>query len=78
MKITGRTHYLWRAVDHQGEVLVAVVTKRRNKKAALKFLKKLMKRYPIAIKKVQPSASGIRAFASLTARSDGARAHQDA
>ncbi len=40
-----KRHYLWRAVDHEGEVLEAVVTKRRNKAAALKFLKKLMKRH---------------------------------
>jgi len=40
-----RSAPLWRAVDHQGEVLEAVVTKRRNKKAALKFLRKLLRRY---------------------------------
>lgn len=41
-------HYLWRAVDHEGEVLEAIVTKRRNKLAALKLLKKLMKRHSSA------------------------------
>ena len=45
VKINGVQHYLWRAVDHEGEVLESFVTKRRNKKAALKFLKKAMKRY---------------------------------
>ncbi len=45
VKINGERHYLWRAVDHEGEVLEAVVTKRRNKKAALRFLRKLMRRY---------------------------------
>ena len=45
VKINGKRHYLWRAVDHEGEVLEAVVTKRRNKRAALKFLRKLMKRH---------------------------------
>ncbi|MCL5778704.1 IS6 family transposase [Limibaculum sp. FT325] len=45
VKINGERHYLWRAVDHEGEVLEAVVTKRRNKKAALKLLRKLMRRY---------------------------------
>ena len=51
VKIGGKTHYLWRAVDHEGEILDAVVTKRRDKKAALKVLKALMKRYgkPIVI-----------------------------
>ena len=45
MKINGERHYLWRAVDHEGEVLESFVTKTRNKKAALKFLKKSMKRH---------------------------------
>ncbi|WP_340151982.1 IS6 family transposase [uncultured Sneathiella sp.] len=43
--INGEMHYLWRAVDHEGEVLEAFVTKRRNRSVALKFLKKAMKRY---------------------------------
>jgi putative transposase len=45
VKIAGETHYLWRAIDHEGEVLEACVTKTRDKAAALKFLKKAMKRY---------------------------------
>ena len=45
MKINGETHYMWRAVDHEGEMLEAYVSKRRDRKAALKFLKKIMKRY---------------------------------
>jgi putative transposase len=45
VKINGETHYLWRAVDHEGEVLEVFVTKRRDRKAALKFLKRAMKRY---------------------------------
>jgi putative transposase len=45
VKINGEAHYLWRAVDHEGEVLESYVTKRRNHKTALKFLRKLMKRY---------------------------------
>ncbi len=36
---------LWRAVDHEGEVLEVFATKRRDRKAALKFLKRTMKRY---------------------------------
>ncbi|WP_170336957.1 IS6 family transposase, partial [Ruegeria arenilitoris] len=48
VKVNGKRHYLWRAVDHEGEVLEAVVTKRGNKAAALKFLKKLMKRHGCA------------------------------
>jgi putative transposase len=45
VKINGERHYLWRAVDHEGEVLESFVTKTRDKRAALKFLKKSMKRY---------------------------------
>ena len=45
VKINGRTHYLWRAVNHEGEVLESFVTKSRNKKAALKFLKKAMRKH---------------------------------
>ena len=44
-KINGETHYLWRAVDHDGEVLESFVTKRRDRKAAFKFLSKIMKRH---------------------------------
>ena len=45
VKINGETHYLWRAVDHEGEVLETFVSKRRDRKTALVFLKKVMKRY---------------------------------
>ena len=45
VRINGETHYLWRAVDHEGEVLEVFATKRRDRSAALKFLKRTMKRY---------------------------------
>ena len=45
VKINGVTHYLWRAVDHEGEVLEAYVSKSRDRKAALKFLRKTLKRH---------------------------------
>ncbi len=45
VRINGATHYLWRAVDHEGEVLEVFATKRRDRRAALKFLKPAMKRY---------------------------------
>jgi len=44
VRINGETHYLWRAVDHEGEVLEIFATKRRDRRAALKFLKSAMKR----------------------------------
>ena len=45
VKINGERHYLWRADDHEGEVLESYVTKRRDRKSALKFLRKTMKRH---------------------------------
>ena len=45
VKINGEMHYLWRAVDHEGEALESFVTKTRDKAAALKFIKKAMKRH---------------------------------
>jgi transposase-like protein len=45
VKIRGQTHCLWRAVDHEGEVLESFVTKTRDKASALKFMRKAMKRY---------------------------------
>jgi putative transposase len=45
VKINGKLCYLWRAVDHEGEVLEAVVTSKRSKAAALKLLKRIMKKY---------------------------------
>jgi putative transposase len=45
VKINGEMHYLWRAVDHEGEVLESFVSKTRDKAAALKFIKKALKRH---------------------------------
>lgn len=45
VRATGVQHSLWRAVDHEGEVLEACVAKRRDKAAAPKFLRTLMKRH---------------------------------
>ena len=45
VRINGEIHYLWRAVDHEGEVIEAFVTKWRDRKAALRFLRRAMKRF---------------------------------
>src|SRR5271165_3760907 len=45
LKIDGRLVYLWRAVDAEGEVLDVLVQTRRNKQAALKLMRKLLKKY---------------------------------
>ena len=51
VKINGEMKYLWRAVDHEGEVLESYVSTTRDKAAALKFIKKALKRHgrPTAI-----------------------------
>ena len=42
IKINGKTHYLWRAVDKDGMVLDILMTKRRNKEAAKQYFVKLI------------------------------------
>jgi putative transposase len=43
IKINGKTHYLWRAVDQRGNVLDILVTSRRDTRAAMRFFRKLLK-----------------------------------
>jgi len=45
VKLNGEMVYLWRAVDHEGEILESFVTKKRDKSAALAFMKKALKRH---------------------------------
>ena len=45
VKLNGEMVYLWRAVDHEGEILESYVTKKRDKCAALRFIKKALKRH---------------------------------
>src|SRR6266481_9221984 len=45
LKIDGRMVYLWRAVDAEGEVLDVLVQSKRDKHAALKLMRKLLKKY---------------------------------
>ena len=45
LKIDGRQVYLWRAVDAEGEVLDVLVQSKRNKHAALKLMRKLLRKY---------------------------------
>jgi putative transposase len=73
VRINGETHYLWRAVDHEGEVLESFVTKKRDRKAALRFLKKAMKRFgrPKAI-----VTDRLRSY-RLVLRETGNEAHQE-
>lgn len=50
VKIGGKRMFLWRAVDDEGEVLDMLVQKRRNKQAALRLLRKLLKRQGIVLR----------------------------
>ena len=52
LKIDGRLVYLWRAVDAEGEVLDVLVQSRRNKQAALKLMRKLLKKYGLMPDKI--------------------------
>jgi len=45
VKLDGEMVYLWRAVDHEGEILESYVTRKRDKSAALAFMKKALKRH---------------------------------
>lgn len=47
LKINGELHYAWRAVDSQGHELDILVQPRRNKKAAIRFLSRLLGCYPM-------------------------------
>jgi transposase-like protein len=48
ISIQGRRMYLWRAVDSEGEILDVLVQARRNKSAALKLMRKLLKKQGFA------------------------------
>ena len=61
VKVNGRLCYLWRVVDHEGEVLEAVVTAKRDKAAALKLLKRIVKKYGQPRKIV---TDGLRAYSA--------------
>ena len=75
MKINGVKHYLWRAVDHEGEVLESFVTKKRAKKAALKFLKKLLRRHghteTIVTDRLASYGTALKALGAIDKRETG-------
>jgi transposase-like protein len=52
LKIDGRMLYLWRAVDAEGEVLDVLVQSKRNEHAALKLMRKLLKKYAFVPKRL--------------------------
>ena len=48
VRIAGNRMYLWRAVDHEGEVLDLLVQRRRDSRAALRLMRKLLKKHGFA------------------------------
>ena len=73
MKVNGRLCYLWRALDHEGEVLEAVVTAKRDKGAALKLLKPIMKKYGAPRSVV---TDGLRAYSAAMNEIGAANRHE--
>jgi putative transposase len=64
VRLNGEMVYLWRAVDHEGEILESYVTRKRDKSAALRFMKKALKRHGRAEKIV---TDGLRSYPSAMA-----------
>src|SRR3954470_17447084 len=52
VRINGKRMYLWRAVDHEGEILDILVQRRRDRRAAVKLMRKLMRKQGFAPKRV--------------------------
>ena len=67
MKVNGKLCYLWRAVDHEGEVLEAAVISKRDKAAALGLLKRIMKKYGRPRSVV---TDGLRAYSASAAMNE--------
>jgi len=75
IKINGRPYYLWRAVDQDNCTLEILVQAKRNKRAALKFLRKLLKSHPepnrITTDKLRSYSAALKAIGSLTPHDTG-------
>ena len=75
VKINGVKHYLWRAVDHEGEVLESFVTKSRDKKAGLKFLRTLLRRHghteTIVTDRLASYGAALKALGAIDKRETG-------
>src|SRR5262249_38316356 len=50
VRVAGKRTYLWRAVDHEGEVLDMLIQRRRDSRAALRLMRKLLKKQGVAPK----------------------------
>ena len=74
LKIDGRMVYLWRAVDAEGEVLDVLVQTRRNKRAALKLMRKLLKKYGFGPDKLVTDE--LRSYAAAASHLGIAKRHE--
>src|SRR3984893_8523457 len=73
VKIDGRMVYLWRAVDAEGEVLDILVQTRRNKRAALKLMRKLLKKHGFVPDKLV--SDELRSYAAAASHLGNAKSH---
>jgi transposase-like protein len=74
LKIDGRMVYLWRAVDAEGEVLDVLVQTKRNKRAALKLMRKLLKKYGFVPDKL--ITDELRSYTAAAGRLGIAKRHE--
>jgi putative transposase len=63
VSINGRQQYVWRAVDSEREVLDVLVQPRRDRKAALKLMRKLLKKRGITLATIVTDELGSYGFA---------------
>jgi IS1 family transposase len=78
VKVNGTLCYLWRAVDHEGEVLDVLVQSKRDKRAALKLMRKLLRKYAVVPERLVTddlrsyrAATSISASTTCTTADDG-------
>ena len=74
LKFDGRFVYLWRAVDAEGAVLDVLVQTRRNKRAALKLMRKLLKKYGFVPDKLVTDE--LRSYAAAASHLGIAKRHE--
>src|SRR5256714_4529781 len=74
LKIDGRMVYLWRAVDSEGEVLDVLVQSRRNKRAALRLMRRLLKKFGFVPDKLV--TDDLRSYAAAASDLEIAKRHE--
>src|SRR5947199_10522929 len=82
VRIAGKRTYLWRAVDHEGEILDMLVQRRRVIRAALRLMRKLLKKQGFVPKllvtdKLRAYASAFRRLRLTCAHEQGLRSRVD-